>query len=120
MNKPINVTAGAAVGQYRLVQNSSGDAIVTTAASDLPIGCSQADAADSGEDFPMTLSGCRVKLTASAAIAKHAQIMPAAAGKIATFVSSTGNYLVGYALEAAAADGDVIECLLQIEQIAEV
>ena len=46
--------------------------------------------------------------------------MPAAAGKIATFVSSTGNYLVGYALEAAAADGDVIECLLQIEQIAEV
>jgi predicted RecA/RadA family phage recombinase len=50
------------------------------------------------------------RLTASAAIAAGDRVKCAAAGKIATLTAASDAYdrLVGIALEAAAADGDVI------------
>lgn len=112
MSDPKNiqsVTAGAAVSKFSLLQNSSGNAIVATAATQLIIGASQDTSADSGEKFPMYLGGQVLKLTASAAIAAHVRVMATTGGKIATFSSGAGVYSVGIALEAAAADGDVIE-----------
>lgn len=102
-------TAGAAVGQYLLLQNSSGNVIVATAATQLIVGCSQATSAASGETLPMYLGGQVVKLRASAAIAKHARVMATTDGEIVTFTSGAGVFAVGIALEAAAADQDVIE-----------
>ncbi len=53
-------------------------------------------------------------LTASAAISAGAPVKCAAAGKIVTYVDGTDAQLrlVAIALEAAAADGDVIACVM--------
>jgi len=112
MSDPKNiqsVTAGAAVGKFRLLQNDSGDVIQATAATQVILGASQDTSADSGEKFPMYLGAQVLKLTASAAIAKHVRVMATTGGKIVTFTTGAGVYACGVALEAAAADGDVIE-----------
>lgn len=104
-------TAGAAVAAFRVLQNSSGKVIVATAATQLPIGVSQETTADADLDkLPVTRLG-RVKLTASAAIAKGVRVMATTGGKIATFSSGAGVFACGITLEAAAADGDVIDVL---------
>lgn len=108
-DKP-NFTAGATVAKHRLLKDSSGKLIHATAATEVIIAASGSSGADSDEKFAGCLPGERVKLTASAAIAKHARIMAASAGKIATFSTGAGVFCVGIALEAAAADDDVIEC----------
>ena len=53
-------------------------------------------------------------LVASAAISAGAPVKAAAAGKVVTYVDGTDAQLrlVGIALEAAAADGDVIACVM--------
>jgi L-asparaginase II len=105
-----NFTAGATVSPYRLLQDSSGNVIHATAATQVVLAASGASGADSTENIACKLPGQRVKLTASASIAKHARIMATTAGKIVTFSSGAGVFCAGYALEAADADGDVIEC----------
>ena len=115
-----SVEANEALAAYRLVFSNGGNFELTDADTDFPFGCTQADSADSGDLVALTLPGARVKLTASAAIAVGARIKPAAAGKIATFDAGAGHVCVGYALEAAAADGDVIECMFLVEMIADV
>jgi hypothetical protein len=104
-------TAGAAIGQYKLVKVSGANVVVTTAATERVLGCSQADAADSGESLAITHGG-RVKLKASGAITKGARVVPAADGEIAADAGTSTHIACGVALEAAAADGDVIEVLL--------
>jgi hypothetical protein len=61
-------------------------------------------------DLRPVFRGSVQRLTASAAIAAGAKVKCAAAGKIVTHVSGTDapERLVGTALEAATADGDVI------------
>lgn len=117
-SKIYSVEAGEALPAYRLVFLNSASFELTDDDEDIPFGCTQADSADDGDLVALYLSGQRVKLTASAAIARGARIKPAAAGKIATFDEAANHVCVGYTLEAAAADGDVIEVLFQIEQIA--
>ncbi len=65
--------------------------------------------ATSGQTFGVYCDGVQ-RLTASAAIAVGDRVKCAAAGKIATLTAGSDAYdrLVGIALEAAAADGDVI------------
>lgn len=62
-----------------------------------------------GLDFGVLRGGVQ-RLTASAAISAGAPVKCAAAGKVVTFVDGTDAMLrfVGIALEAAAADGDII------------
>lgn len=104
--------SGAAVSAYRLVKLDSGKMIHTTAKTETAYGANGVDSA-SATDEPLAITPCGiVKLTASAAITKGAQLMPAAAGKVATHDASATAKYVGEALEAAGADGDIILCLL--------
>lgn len=103
-------TAGATISPYRLLKDSSGNVIHSAASTDISVTASGPNGADSGEKLAGCLPGSRTKLTASAAIAKHARLMAAADGKVATFATGAGVFCVGYALEAADADGDVFEC----------
>lgn len=65
----------------------------------------------SGEYRPIAIHGGIVRITASAAIARGAEVSVAGAtGKIKTAAPGAGvnTFIVGKATEAAAADGDVI------------
>lgn len=110
-NDVTSQTAGAAIGQYRLVKISGANVIVTTAATERVFGASQATAADSGETLAISHGG-RVKLKASGAITKGARVVPAADGEIAADGGTATHIACGIALTAADADGDVIEVLL--------
>ena len=57
----------------------------------------------------VTNPGCQVEVEASAAIATGAAVSSAAGGKAR--VAGTGHAIMGRALTAAAADGDIIEIL---------
>lgn len=104
--------SGAAVSAYRLVKLDSGKMIHTTAKTETAYGANGVDSA-SGADEPLAITPCGiVKLTAADAIVKGAQLMPAAAGKVITHDASATAKFVGQALEAAAADGDLILVLL--------
>lgn len=72
------------------------------------LGVASKDAA-SGQTFGVYADGVQ-RLTASAAISAGAPVKCAASGKVVTYVDGTDAQLrlVGIALSAAAADGDVI------------
>lgn len=100
-------TAGGTISQYARVAFSS--SVVTAAGADSPgIGTAEVDAV-SGEPLAVrlwTAEGTR-KMVANAAIASGAPVYAAASGK----VGASGSLYVGRALEAASADGDVIEVM---------
>lgn len=102
-------TTAGAITRFARVILGSGGTVTVAGASDKDIGTAR-DATASGENVTVTLlnkSGS-AKHVASAAIAAGAEVEAAASGKIATKASGTA---IGYALEAAAADGDIIEVL---------
>lgn len=103
-------TSGAAVVRYRCVKFSSGKMIHCTAAEDDVVGYSVTDASATDKPLSVLLSNAAgsFKLTAGAAITAGAMCMMTTAGKVIT-QTGTNRRLV-QALEAAAADGDVIEC----------
>lgn len=85
-------------------------------ATDTPIGvCSDEVAAADIATVPVNLqtfnSDLTLKMVASAAIAYGDQVEPAASGRVATLVLGAGttSHIIGTALQAAAAAGDVIE-----------
>lgn len=102
-------TAGGTLPPFRIVINSSGEAVVATAATDQPIGCTQDTSAVDGDLVPIYLLNQRLKLQAGAAIAEGVKVMAAAGGKIVTYVSGNGNYPIGITLEPASADGHIID-----------
>ena len=110
---PAGYIAGATVTQYRLVKldSTAGQVIHTTAITDVGLGAAL-QTASTGGTVPVQQFG-KVKLTASDAISLGAQVMPTAAGagKIVTAAGATAKSC-GIALEAAGADGDIIEVLL--------
>lgn len=110
---PLPLVAGGAILQHRLVALSAANTVTATSAiTDLAIGVSTAAAAAAGDQVPVQFGGV-ARITASAAISAGAQVMPTAsgAGKCVTAAGATAKS-VGVALEAAAADGDVIAVLL--------
>ncbi len=117
---PISLIAGAAIVAHRLVKpdTTAGTGIYTAAITDGPVGVSLATVA-SGEPVPLaSASGSLVKLTAAAAITAGDIVMPdsGGSGKIATRSGATA-VPVGRAIEAATADGDIIEVVFQPGQI---
>lgn len=102
--------ASAAVIGGRLVI-ASGVSSIAPAGDDAAnvIGVAGFDAAI-GEPVTVYPRSSVHRLTASGAIAAGARVAPAAAGKIQTVGSKTNP--IGTALEAAAADGDVIDVVL--------
>lgn len=101
--------AGGAIGQYLRVKLSSG-VLAAAGAAELALGTIEREAFASGEKVPVrlpTAQGTR-KMVASAAVTQYATVYGATGGK----VSSTANgNPEGIALEAASADGDIIEVL---------
>jgi hypothetical protein len=102
-------TAGAALEPRRRVK-LSGTSVVYAGDEEDAIGVTEFRAA-LGEDITVRLinAGGTFEVTAAGAITAGAAIYPAADGK----VEATGTTARGAALEAATANGDIIECLLK-------
>ncbi len=102
-------TAGADLEAYRRVKLSSGN-VVYAGAGESFIGVTAHKAANGEPVTVIPRSAARTyKLTAAGAVTSGAVIYGAANGKIDDAASGTAQ---GTALEAATADGDIIECLL--------
>lgn len=103
-------TAGADLGAHIIVTLSGGNAAVCDA-TEQPIGVTEYAVA-SGEAVAVRLlnSGGTVEMVAGAAITSGADVYCIAAGKIDDSDPGSG-IKVGIALEAATADGDIIEVL---------
>lgn len=100
---------GAAVSQYRfLTVDGSARAIHATAEGDNIYGVSQ-DAAGTAADKVIEIAGpgCITKITAGAALAIGAKVVPGAAGK-AVAAGAAGTEYWGYLLEASSADLDIV------------
>ena len=113
MDLPTRVfTAGEALAAYRLVFLSNNEVVLADGDSLLVIGSTGIDGAVAdGADVNVRLwnaSGTR-RLTAGGAITAGEVVAIAAGGKVVEQTDETIIY--GLALEAAAADGDVIEVL---------
>lgn len=103
-------TAAGTIAQYARVLVGSGGTITAAVLADQEIGIAMERAA-SGDVIPVKLrnSAGTHKAIAAAAITRGAAVYSAAAGKVS--VSATGAYQLGKALEAATADGDIIEIM---------
>ncbi len=102
-------TAGEALEAYRRVKLSSGNVVYAGAGENF-IGVT-AHKADNGAPVTVNFRSAdrSYKMVAAAAVTAGAVIYGAASGKVDDAASGTAQ---GTALEAATADGDVIECLL--------
>jgi hypothetical protein len=108
--RTISAEVGSAVLPYRFVNFAAdGQVDYSSAAQGRVDGISMEDGDTKGKVIPVAIpDGAIVKITASAAITKGAEIGTTNAGKAVTLGSSNGNRSYGVALEAATADGDVI------------
>jgi hypothetical protein len=107
---PMTMTSGAALEAYRRVKLSAELTVIYAGAGEEFIGVTLEKVA-SGAPVAIALrEGARTfKMVAAGPVALNAVIYGAADGKIDDAVNGTAQ---GTALEAATADGDVIECLL--------
>lgn len=103
-------TVGAAALTKYLCVKTPGALVVGAAATDDLVGIVQ-DGAAIGATVLVCVQGV-TKAVASAAIAKNALLAAAADGKIVTHAGTSTHPIIGRALEAAGADGDIIEILL--------
>lgn len=108
-------TAGAAFIAHALVQLSSGKVIENTAtATHNPIGVAEFAADADGDIVSVRLlnSDGTIEMVASGAITSGADVYADADGKISALPAAAATYRkIGIALEAATADGDIIEVL---------
>jgi hypothetical protein len=92
---------------------SASDRVNVCGAVDTPIGVITDEAAAIGDPINVSLLGCAgrsARMVASAAISQGSLLEPAASGRVQTLTGSIGtHHVVGRALDAAAAAGDVIE-----------
>ena len=92
---------------------SAADRVAVCGAADTPIGVITDEAAAVGDYVNVALLGSSrgtLRMVASAAIAQGSLVEPAANGRIATLGGGVGSHhVVGRALDAAAAAGDLIE-----------
>jgi hypothetical protein len=100
------ITAGAALTRGQLVVAA---ATATTAKTDSAYGVVQ-DGAASGNPASVCVFG-KTRVLAASAISVGDSLMPASGGKVQTFDAADGSTLAGWALEAASADGDLIEVI---------
>lgn len=111
----ITKAADAAITERYLLGKigSASDRVAVCGAADTPIGVITDEAAAAGDTVNVALLGSvagTVRMVASAAIAQGALLEPAASGRVQTLGAGAGtHHVVGRALDAAAAAGDVIE-----------
>lgn len=117
MSKPTllkSFTAGAAITAFRLVKLSAAETVIpSAAATDLFIGVANEVAAASGERQDVVLDGIAF-VEAGAAVALGAYVGSDASGRGIPAAPGAGvnHRILGLALEAAGAAGDVIRVLI--------
>lgn len=105
--------AAAVIPVHRAVKtDSNGKFVAATAGTDLIVGVTPV-ATKVGYPVGVRLRNAEgtCKVVASAAIAKDAAVTATTGGKVVT-TTTANDQVIGYALTAAAADGDVIEVIL--------
>ncbi|MDR1591064.1 MAG: DUF2190 family protein [Puniceicoccales bacterium] len=103
--------AKTAICSHRLValDGTDPDQVIHATTNSLPFGVADDEAAID-EIVNIDLLGCSntIKITAGAAIAAGALLIPGADGKVVPLPTAEGNYIcIGLALSGAASDGDV-------------
>jgi hypothetical protein len=92
---------------------SASDRVAICGAADIPIGVITDEASAAGEAVcvsPLGASRGTVRMVASVAVVQGALLEPAASGRVQTLGAGAGtHHVVGRALDAASAAGDVIE-----------
>lgn len=107
-NNVLTVEASTTITRYQLIyENSSNEWAIASATSVAPthVACDNAEDGDQLAGIALNAGGT-LKMVASAAITAGAAVYQAASGKISSTVSGA---FLGFAREAATADGDVIE-----------
>lgn len=111
-NQPKAFIAEEALPAYRRVKlGTAAGSVVFADADEKAIGVTMAAAAIT-EYVAVQMLVPTVKVTASAAITLHASVYARADGKVDDAGAGSGSTAIGLALEAALADGDIIECIL--------
>lgn len=103
-------TSAAVTGGQLLVVGGAGTVAPTSASTAAWLGVAAFDAA-SGADVGVESGGVQ-RLTAGGVVAVGAMLVAGAAGKVVASATPADGHLVGIALTAAAADGDIIEAKL--------
>ena len=107
-------TAGAAIAPFRIVKFSAAETVIQGAAvGDSLIGVANEVGAANGERQDVILEGVAF-VEASAAFALGALLTSDASGRAAAAAPAAGtnNRTIGFAMEAAAATGDVVRVFL--------
>ena len=109
----VPMTADAAIAQYARVIFEADGKCVTAGLTEIGDGIAQTAAFASGDviDVKLWNSGGTFKMIAVEALAAAATLYTEASGKVQDTAAST-SFKFAKALEAATADGDVIECVL--------
>lgn len=107
-----NSSAAAGVLAFRVVKTAAGDTIdLQTASNAASLGVVQESIDQTKVATGKAVAAVRLqgvsKCVAGAAITQGAEVMATAAGKVIT-AATTGNKVFGRALDAAAADGDIV------------
>ena len=104
--------ASAAIAQWARVKLESGGTVVTAGLAEKEIGVATREAFASGDiiDVRLTSAPGTTKMIAVEALAVGAAVHTEASGKVQDTAAAT-SFLVGTALTAATADGDIIEVL---------
>lgn len=106
-------TADAAIAQFARVVFEADGRIVAAGLTEPGIGIAQAEAFAAGDEIAVKLwnSAGTFKMIAVEALAVGAALSTEADGKVQDTAAST-SVAFAQALEAATADGDIIECVL--------
>lgn len=108
----LQLEAGAAVSIYRFVTVAA-DGQADHTGADLRADAVSAEAAAAvGDQFAAAQLQGKMKLEAGAAVTRGALVGSDAAGKAVAAGTTVNNYSLGVAMEAAGADGDIIQVLL--------
>jgi hypothetical protein len=107
-----NATNSLASSQYRLAKldTSNADGVVVATDATAPIVGSVQNNPTAGHAAEISLVPCIAKVVASAAISVGDKITATTGGKAVT-TTTIGDWFAGLAIDAAAADGDVIRFL---------
>ena len=109
----VPMTADAAIAQFARVIFESDGRCVTAGITEIGDGIAQTPALAAGDVISVKVwnSGGTFKMIAVEASAVAANLYTEASGKVQDTAAST-SFLFAKALEAATADGDIIECVL--------
>ena len=116
-NGKATFTAGAATAKGEFVKFSSGKVVKAAAATDVCIGVALDSAAASGDLIPVQLltSGDTVLVKSGGEVAQGGTVTC-----LGTTVSTAGTLQYGYALEAATAIGQLIECMVGLPAVTKI